>query len=132
MQGHGWQAVKRVTVPHGGNIAVALPPSRPVLDKLTIWASSGARPLTNMTFQTRVNGKNLGGSVSIVGAVAADVVFAMAGASFDQVLVPYSKNDVSLNAAQPALDPLEMDVLVSNAGASDADVTIYFVATGRE
>lgn len=132
MQGHGWQAIKRVTVPHGGNIAVALPPSRPVLDKLTIWASSGARSVTNMTFQPRVNGKSLGGSTNIAGAVAADVIFAMHGASFDQVLLGYSKLDVSPNAPQPGLDALEMDVLVSNAGAGDEDVTVYFVGIGRE
>jgi len=131
MQGHGWTHTKKVSVPGGGGtLAVALPPSRPVLEQLTIWASSGSRVLSNMTFQARVNGKNFGASANVTGAVAADVVLAMNGATRDQVLLPTRSS--SFTAADTPHDKFEFDVLLTNAGAGAEEVTLYFVGIGRD
>ena len=127
MQGHGWQKVQKISVPAGGTAVVSLPPNRPVLERLTIWASSGMRTLSNMTFQARANTKNYGASVNVTGARAADVVM---DSGANGRLFAVGKG--SLTAPLTAGDALEYDILLSNAGGSAEEVTLYFVGIGRD
>ena len=130
MSEHGWQQVKQVTVPAAGNITVVLTPSRPLLESFCIWASSGERVMTNMTFQPKVNNTNLGASTNVTGAEAAHIVFRAAGATFDQLILPVGKGTLTTPSTQG--DPLEFSVLVSNAGLAPEIVTLYLVGIGRD
>lgn len=117
----GWQFIKRVTVPGSGNITVELPAERPILDCFTVWASSGGRTVANLSFQLTIGGVNFGSAVNVVGAVAGGVV-ADLGAQ-RRVLpsmprLPYPSPD----NRNP--DTLPVRVVITNADATAADVTI--------
>ena len=122
MSEHGWQWQSKVTVPGGGTATVTLSSGRPLLERLTIWTSSGNRVLTNMSHQVRINGKSYGAAVAIVGAKAADVVVdsGTTGRIFPR------------GVTTGVVDPFVLDVLLTNAGLSPEDVTIYFAAVGRD
>lgn len=117
-----WQDIKRLTVPHGGTATFTLPHQAP-LERLTIWAISGPRTITNMSFQPKINGANYGAAVTVVGAVAAKIVLSSGGATSENNLIPYTRPDIGSTA-----DPFTMTVVVSNAGANDEDITLMAVA----
>jgi len=123
MSEHGYQFQKKVTVPATGNIAVALPSGRPLLQQLTVWASSGTRVVTGLTFQPRINGKNLGSSVAVTTVVAADVVYD------DPRVIPAVKGSLS---APGTVDAFEFDILITSSHGSPQDVTLVFAAVGRD
>lgn len=123
MAEHGWQWHTRVSVPAAGTAAVMLPLGRPLLERLTVWASSGARTLTNMTCQPRINQKNFGSSTAFVAARAADPIF---DATATGRVLPVGVTVLSV------ADPFVFDVLLTNAGGADESVTLYFAAIGRD
>lgn len=127
MAEHGWQWQKKVTVPNAGTATVALPGGRPLLEGLTLWASSGSRVLTNMTCQPRINGKNYGSSTAFVAAKAADPI--MDATATGRVL-PVGKG--TMTTVDTSADPFDFDVLLTNAGAAPEDITLYFAAIGRD
>lgn len=139
MSEHGWQWQKKVTVPHGGSIAVPLPGGRPLLERLTIWASSGSRVIVNVSCQPRINGKNYGAAVAFVGVKAADPI--MDATAVGRVL-PVGKGSMPLGAAaavgasvpsiDTSADPFDFDVNLTNTDAVDADITLYFAGVGRD
>jgi len=130
MSEHGWQYVKKVSVPAGGTTSIALPPSRPLLQQLTAWASSGERVLTNMTFQMKINNTNFGAAATVVGIKAGKIVFAMNGATFDQAIIPVGKG--TLTSPSPQGDAFELSMLLSSAAVVAEEVTVYFSAVGRD
>lgn len=132
MHGSGWQQERVVTVAGGGTVAVPLPTARPLLEQLTVWASSGARQLVNASFQARVNGKAFGTSVSIVGAIAADIVFAESVTVTGAFIVPQGTGHLyNPDPGCPQFDPFDFDVLVSNGDVNPMTVTLYFAAVER-
>lgn len=133
MSEHGWQSAQRLTVAAAGTGIASLPTGRPVLEKLTVWAVSGNRVLANVSFQPRVNGVALGSAVNVVAAAAATLVYEPASG---QRLIPTQKGTLAAPSTGPSgavnADAFQFDVLVSNAGASSIDVTVYFVGVGRD
>lgn len=135
MQGFGWQFAKKVTIPAGQSLAVLLPYSRPVLEQLTVWASTGVRIAGNVTFQLRVNTKAFGSNVSVVGAVVADIVAGEGETYTGSVVFPVGRGhllnpDIAENAGN--LDPLDVDVLITNADAAALTLTLYVAGIGRD
>jgi|OM-RGC.v1.027940712 hypothetical protein len=119
-----WRQAERITVPDGGSATFTLAPSRPlVLNKLTIWATTGQRVLTgDMTFQARINGKSLGSLVTVASGVTVnDVIYVQGGDESDN-LIPQSSG--------APVDPFVFDILISNAAGTDMDVSIYAAAVG--
>jgi hypothetical protein len=130
MSEHGWQWQKKVAVTNGTPVAVALPGGRPLLEKLTIWASSGARTLTNMSCQPRINGKNFGAAVAFVAAKAADPIF---DSNAVGRILPVSKGGAPADSTGAPVDPFDFEVLLTNAApATTEEVTLYFAAVGRD
>lgn len=85
---------------------------------LTIWAVSGERPLTDMTFQPQLNGEDFGSSTNVLAAVASDVVYA---GGVDEDVLPE-------DAGSATVDPFVFSVLVTNSsGGPTEDVTLYAV-----
>lgn len=114
-----WRQAEQLTVPGSGNATFTLAPGRPLaLHKLTLWATTGARVLAgNLTFQPRINGKNLGSSTVIASTnTVNDVVLA--------------GDDNVLPAGASGVDPFTLDVLITNAAASDVIVTVYAAGLG--
>lgn len=114
-----WSQSEKITVPNGGTATFTLKYSSP-LERLTIWAVSGNRTLTNMTVQPQLNGVNFGGPTNIVGAVAADLVLSNGGSSRENVLFP----TVPAAKVPGTLDGFTLTVLLSNAGASPESITM--------
>ena len=140
MSEHGWQWQKKVDVVNGSPLAVLLPTGRPLLQYLTIWASSGSRTLVNLSCQPRINGKNFGSAVAFVAVKAADPIF---DSSTVGRILPVGKGQMPLSAAAavgasvPAIDttadPFDFDILLTNADAgTTVSVTLYFAAVGRD
>lgn len=121
-----WQSAKQVTVPNGQSVSVVMPASD-IRNRMTVWAISGARPLTNMTFQPQINGQNYGSSSTVSSAVAAKVIFSSGGAASENNLLPFTPpNAVAQLSAN--LDPFAFSVLVTNNGSVPEIVTLYAVA----
>lgn len=113
-----WQQQQRITVPGGGTARFSLKPNAP-LERLTIWAVSGTRDLVNMTFQPQINETNYGSSTAVLAQPAADVVYRSGGANFENDLIPF------VSRSMPSIDPFNFSVLITNADATAADVTIF-------
>jgi hypothetical protein len=137
MAEHGWQRNQRVTVPASGSIAVPLPPSRPVLETLTIWAVSGLRNVTNMTFQPRINRRNFGSSVNVAGVPAANLIYSDGGDTQENRIMPVGLGSIpnpyiNGDTLQPGPDPFDFDILITSTSLVNEDVTLYFAAVGRD
>ena len=117
MSEHGVQQVSQVTVAAAGSTVVTFA-NRELVEKLTVWASSGARTLSNMTFQPQINGVALGASSNVSAAVAALSIYTAANLIWP---VDSSRGD-----------PMIFSVLVSNAGAGSETVTLIFAGVGRD
>jgi hypothetical protein len=113
---------EQITVPGSGTATFTLRNVSQALSGLTIWAVSGGRTIANLTFQPQINGQDFGGSTAIVGAVALDVVYA--GGS--------DKNVIPGSGANSPADPFNFTVLITNADASDALITIYAIGMGGD
>lgn len=128
MTEHGWQWQKKVAVTNGTPEVVSLPIGRPLLEKLTIWASSGARTLTNMSCQPRLNGVNFGAATNIAGAPAATLVF---DSEAEGHIMPHGLG--TMDAPDTRADPFDFDVLVTNTAVGTTEsITLYFAAVGRD
>lgn len=114
--GRSWRQIERLTVPAGDDATFTLKGFPLALAGLTVWAVSGSRTLTDMTFQPQINGVTYGASTNIAAAVAAEVVY---GGGLDTDVVP--------ETGPATVDPFIFTVLLSNAGGSDEDVTIVAV-----
>ena len=133
MQGFGWQQTNTVTVAGTGTQVVALAPSRPILEKLTIWATSGRRTIASLTFQARINRVNFGTAVTITAAIAADPVCGQGVTYAGELLIPQGVGGLDApDQSSPRTDPFQFDMLISNGDAAAATVTLYFTAIGRD
>jgi len=122
---YGWQKKVKVTVPATGNIDVPLPGGRPVLEKLTVWATGGERILTGLTFQAKVNAVNFGSAVAHAGpGKLAAPVFQSGDGAVDALLLPTGF------ASQADGDPWNFVINVASAGA-EQEVTMYFAGIGH-
>lgn len=117
-----WQSFQKLTVPAAGTQTFTINTQAPV-ERLTIWAVSSNRVLTNMTFQVQVNGVNYNTAVNVTAAVAADVVYRSGGASADDDILPV----VHARQVAAGIDPFVLSVLVSNAGGAPESVTLMAV-----
>lgn len=117
-----WQQERKLTVPGSGTARFVLD-RQAVLDRVTIWVVSGARTVANLSFQVQINRRNFNSAVTVVGAVAADVIFQSGGAATENDLIPFRPA-----ARRDALDDFEFSVLATNADAAAVEVTFY--ATG--
>ena len=116
-----WHHEEQITVSGSSTARFSFQPQA-VLDNLTIWAVSNTRTIANLTFQPQINNANFGSSVAIVGAVAKTVVYSSGGASAENNLLPFRP------ATSLTIDPFTFSVLITNADASPATVTLYAVA----
>jgi hypothetical protein len=119
MSGHIKQ-IKKLTVPAGGTATFTLAHNAD-LERLTVWALSGYRVLTNMNFQVKINGAdyNTVAPVTIVATNAADVVYRSGGA--------FAENDIIPNipaSLRDEVDPFDFTVVCSNTGGVAETVTI--------
>lgn len=95
------------------------------LERCTIWANSGRRPLVNASFQVQINGTNYGAPVAVAGAPAADVIYRSGGAATEDDLIPYVSPAA---AAEAGVDPFEVSVVITNNDAAAAvRVTVHAV-----
>ena len=121
MNPYGWQWTKRVQLTAGA--AVLVLPITCILEKLTIWATSGARTIAATTFQLRVNGTNIGAAGSIGPGVVSGIVVQLEDGTNGSILLP-----APLPANRPPTGPGERDNLVidlSIAGTGSEEVTVY-------
>lgn len=120
--GAGFSWSKKITVTDAAPVDVVFPMSAPV-ERLTVWANSGARDLTSVDFQPRVNGSDYGSAVSVAAAPAADVVYRSGGAAAEDDIIPY----VSPSDEAAGVDPFVFSIRVTNnTPASSVDVTLHF------
>lgn len=115
-----WRQVEQLTVPASGNATFRLAGSRPmVLSRMTVWATTGERVLAgNLTFQPRVNGKNLGSSTTVTSTnTVNDVVYSSGGGA--------GSPDNLIPQASASGDPFNFRVLITNAAGSPVTVTLY-------
>lgn len=117
-----WQQTKQITVPGSGTATFSLARGT-VLDRLTIWAVSNKRVITNLSFQPQVNGNNFGSAVAVTGTAAFHVVYASGGTNNDRQ-IPFKPPALGVGE----LDPFDFTVLITNADASPAIITIYAAA----
>lgn len=116
-----WQHAERLTIAAAGTATFTVPRNCP-LDRLTIWAVSGTRQLTNMDFQAQINGENYNPVVTITAAEALDVIYRSGGASSENDLIPY----IPANQ-RTTLDPFDITILVTNNGGAAESVTMFAV-----
>lgn len=116
-----WQQAERISVPGAGTAVFTVKRNSP-LERFTIWAVSGGRVLVNMTFQARINGLTYNPAVNIAAAAAADVIYRSGGGVSENDMIPYVEpRNID------TLDPFVVDVLMTNADATAALVTIFAV-----
>ena len=133
MQGYGFQQVSTVTVPGSGNATVLLAPSRPPLQELTVWATSGTRTIASLTFQARINHQAFGTSVTVTAQPAATIVAGENVTFTGDILFPQGLGMLNMpEQSAPGIDPFDFDVFVTNGDPAPAIVTLYFVGVGRE
>jgi len=129
-----FQHQQQLLVPHGSTATYTLPGAggRTPLERLTFWAVSGARSMTSMSFQVKINGNNYGSAVVINARPAFDAIMTPAGTSGDDNLMwPVPKAVQALppgGTASGIVDDFQVTVVISNGGGADQYVTIYAVA----
>lgn len=130
--GYGWTQLESLTIPNAGSVDFTLSPSRPVLEKLSIWALSGARSLAaGLTFQLRLNGQPIGAAVAPgAGVLAEAVVQDVVGSATENWIIPPSRNTDAVNLAS-GFDPFVLTVSVANATGAEVKVTMVASAIGR-
>jgi len=132
MSTEGWKHYEKVTVPAGGDATFVIPTaSRPHLEKLTIFALSGARVVGALTFQPQINGEDFGVFVVSGAGALAEVVFQSIVGTVSESLVLPTVPVGPYHSDGSALDPLVFSVLVSNAGAAPYTITMAAAAIGR-
>jgi hypothetical protein len=117
-----WRQANKLVVPASGTASFVLAASRPIaLDKLTIWASTGARVLSaNLSFDVRLNTKSIASTVTVAAPQTVNTII-YATAATSMLLIPTDTRDI---------DPLVFDVLVTNAGLTDVEVSMIAVGIG--
>jgi hypothetical protein len=115
-----WQQIKKLTVPAGGTATFTLTQNA-ALERLTVWALSGYRTLTNMNFQVKVNGAdyNTVAPVTITSDIASDVIYRSGGAFAENDLIPYIPAGI-----KDEVDSFDFTVVCTNAGGVAETVTI--------
>lgn len=133
MTTYGWKNIQKLTVPNNGSVVFTFPGGRPLLEKLTIWALSGDRSVSGLTFQPRINGVNFGASVAHAGpGVLAQIVLQdVQGSPTENMVLPPVPGDLAQGDGSPT-HPLEFDVLIT-AGVVGRDqvITMAAAAIGR-
>jgi hypothetical protein len=122
-----WQQQEKIDVPGSGSATFTLKSNAP-LERLTIWAVSGDRVLVSMTFQPQINGENFGSASSVVGAKAADVIYASGGAAAEDLMVPFVHPD----KVPRDLDRFVFSVKITNNDATTASVTMLAAAVAHQ
>lgn len=121
--GRAFRQIEQVVAAQNGNATFTLRNIPLALNGLTIWAVSGGKVITDLTFQPQINGIDFGGSVQVAAGVAANVVYS---GGVDEDILP---EDAGNGAA--GIDPFVFTVDVLDAGndanASTRTVTIYAV-----
>jgi hypothetical protein len=115
-----FQQAQKISVPGAGSATFTLRIQAPI-DRLTIWAVSGTRTITNMSFQAQINGRNFRAAVPIAAAVAAHLIYQSGGGTVDNLLIPFNAH----NAATGTPDPFVFTIAISNAHGSAEEVTLY-------
>lgn len=116
-----WQEAKKITVPGNGTATFGFVHHAP-LDRLTIWAVSGARTIANLSFQPQINGQNYADAVPMTGSIISALIFGSGGALKDNNLFPFRPPPYAAS-----LDPFDLSVLITNGDADPADVTLYAI-----
>ncbi|HET6493849.1 MAG TPA: hypothetical protein VFH61_00610 [Thermoleophilia bacterium] len=128
MNPYGWQHAKKITIPAGGSITVELPASRPILDKLTLWATTGARTTGAAAIQPRINGANFGAAGAITGPDSV-VALRLDDVASGVTLLPAP--NVATGSRVPTgnePDGFTVDFVVT--GTVSDQITLYWVGVG--
>ena len=126
MNPYGWQWTTKVALV-GGAAVVQLPTSRPILEKLTVWATGGQRTIAATSFQLRVNGVNVGAAGTIGAGVDSDVVIQLEDGTNGSILLPVP---IPPGKGNPATPPDAFAVDISIAGTGAQEVTLYMAGIG--
>jgi len=125
MNPYGWQWTTKVALVAGAAV-VQLPASRPILEKLTVWATGGQRTLSATSFQLRVNGVNVGAAGTLTG-IDTDIVIQLEDGTNGSILLPVP---IPPGKGNPAVPPDAFAVDIAITGTGTEEVTLYMAGVG--